>query len=215
MEERNIKVTLDKAKEWYNSSNITLKELALQAFGEQELKYNFKEIKTFEHAVKALGYNKIAIDNILRDISYFSRASAAMFKLNIVRKALNLGQDLHLTKSPKDSYIYYPYNSFITRNSTYYDGNINSNNIEVIGKIKSNGEIYKVMGKSASSSSSEGIGFFNPNFGVGYANAAGFLCCASKEIASHFSQYFGMLITEAKYGDLPDFKIIESKYELL
>lgn len=26
------------------------------------------------------------------------------------------------------------------------------------------------------------------------------------------SKYFGMLITEAKYGDLPDFQIVESKY---
>ena len=37
--------------------------------------------------------------------------------------------------------------------------------------------------------------------------------CATKEIAKHFSKYFGMLITEAKYGDLPDFEIIENKYQ--
>ena len=29
----------------------------------------------------------------------------------------------------------------------------------------------------------------------------------------HFSKYFGMLITEAKFGDLKDFEIIEEKYE--
>ena len=40
----------------------------------------------------------------------------------------------------------------------------------------------------------------------------GFLGCASKEIAQHFGKYFGMLITETKYGDLSDFEIIESKY---
>lgn len=32
MEKRNITVTLDKAKEWFNSGDATLKELALQAF---------------------------------------------------------------------------------------------------------------------------------------------------------------------------------------
>lgn len=37
--------------------------------------------------------------------------------------------------------------------------------------------------------------------------------CASKEIAQHLSKYFGMLITEAKYDDLPDFEIIEEKYK--
>lgn len=36
----------------------------------------------------------------------------------------------------------------------------------------------------------------------------GFLGCASREIAEHFSRYFGTLITEAKYGDLKGFEII-------
>lgn len=31
-------------------------------------------------------------------------------------------------------------------------------------------------------------------------------------IALHFSKYFGMLITEAKYGDMVDFEIVEDKY---
>ena len=44
-------------------------------------------------------------------------------------------------------------------------------------------------------------------FGKADANF-GFLGCASSDIAKHFSKYFGMLITEAKYGDLEDFKII-------
>ena len=48
---------------------------------------------------------------------------------------------------------------------------------------------------------------------MGYANAAiGFMGCASEEIAQHLSRYFGMLITEAKYGDLDGFEIIERKY---
>lgn len=29
-----------------------------------------------------------------------------------------------------------------------------------------------------------------------------------KEIAQHLGKYFGMLITEAKYGDMVDFEII-------
>ena len=54
---------------------------------------------------------------------------------------------------------------------------------------------------------------FGSYAGVDFANAnIGFLGCATKEIAKHFGKYFGMLITEAKFGDLPDFEIIESKY---
>lgn len=37
MEERNIKVNLDKARDWYNSGNSILKALALQAFTKEEL----------------------------------------------------------------------------------------------------------------------------------------------------------------------------------
>ena len=33
-----------------------------------------------------------------------------------------------------------------------------------------------------------------------------------KEIAQHLGKYFGMLITKAKYGDLPDFQITERTY---
>ena len=45
METRNVKVTLEKAREWYKSGNSTLKEIALQAFTEKELKkLTFSEI---------------------------------------------------------------------------------------------------------------------------------------------------------------------------
>lgn len=37
MEERTIKVSLDKAREWYNSDNNALKTLALQVFSKDEL----------------------------------------------------------------------------------------------------------------------------------------------------------------------------------
>lgn len=37
MEERNIKISLTEAREWYNSENETLKALAIQAFSEKEL----------------------------------------------------------------------------------------------------------------------------------------------------------------------------------
>lgn len=38
MEKRNISISLEKAKEWYESGNITLKQLALEAYSEEELK---------------------------------------------------------------------------------------------------------------------------------------------------------------------------------
>ena len=207
--EKNISVTLEKAREWYNSGNATLKDIALQAFDKDELTFNFKTITTFRKSCEALRLNYGDMTCMARKIATFSRASAAMFKLNIIRKALNLGQDLHLTKDPKDSYIYYPYNPFITKSSTYYDSEIISGRMEVIGKIKSEGEEYNVLSGSANNGGLAGLGYFNSNDGVGRTNAGiGFLGCANKEIAQHLGKYFGMLITEAKYGDMVDFEII-------
>ena len=34
---RNVTLTLEKAREWFNSGNAELKEIALQAFTEKEL----------------------------------------------------------------------------------------------------------------------------------------------------------------------------------
>ena len=209
MDTRNVSVTLEKAREWYNSGNATLKEVAFQAFKEEELKQTFKDIKTFHDACDALGVNYENAFYMAESIAKYSRASAAMFKLNIIRKALNLGQDLHLTKDPKGSYIYYPYNPFIHHYSNFYKSEINSGNMIIIGKIKSKGTMYYVLGGCALHGGRAGLGCFSSDGGVGYADAAiGFLGCASEEIAQHLSRHFGMLITIAKYGDMVDFEII-------
>lgn len=165
---------------------------------------------TFKDACEVLGlrYSFSRTDSIIRT---FSRSTSAMYKLNIIRQALNLGCDLSLTRDPKSSYLYYPYNPFMTSSSTYYDSELNSGEMEVIGKIKSEGEEYNILGGKAINGSDggfcsdDGIGFAYTNFG--------FLGCASKEIAKHFGKYFGMLITTAKYADIiKDFEVIESKY---
>lgn len=217
---RNIAITLEKAKEWYNSDNESLKEVVLQAFSKEELDiFDFTKIKTFEDAL--LCFYKFQSDEYYSTIESVCRlrivsmASAAMFQLNIIRKALNLGQDLHLTKDPKDSYIYCPYNIFITKDSIYYKTEINSGKFEIIGKIKSEGKEYYVLGNYAYSDSYPGLGSFISHQGVSAYDGInnGFLGCASRKIAQHFSKYFGMFIMEAKYGDMVDFEIVENKYQ--
>lgn len=81
--------------------------------------------------------------------------------------------------------------------------------MEIIGKIKSNEKIYNILGGDAADNGFNGLGQFFTVEGVGYTGAdGGFFGCATKKIAKHFSKYFGMLITEAKYGDLEDFEIV-------
>ena len=209
--ERNITITLEKAKEWYNSGNTSLKEVALQAFNEKELTaFDFTRIRTFKDACEALDLDYDDIVGTITNIIIFghSKASAAMLKLNIIRKALNLGQDLHLAKDPKSSYIYYPCNPLVTKSSTYYNKELNLGKMKIIGKVKSEGKEYFVFGGDANAGGFAGLGYFDSAYGVGIANASfGFLGCASEEIAKHFGKYFGMLITEAKYGDMVDFEI--------
>lgn len=211
---KKIDLALDEARELYKGGNKTVKEFVLRVFSEKDLKVKrFSEITTFEDAVRTIGMNLNWALRMVEELETASKASAAMFKLNIIRKALNLGQDLHLAKDPEGSYIYYPYNPFVTKSSTYYKSNINSGEMKIIGKIKVEGEEYNVLGGSANYGGYAGFGRFLSHYGAGdaYANV-GFLGCANKEIAKHLGKYFGMIITEAKYGDLADFEIIEDKY---
>lgn len=209
MKKRNVTITLSKAKEWYNSNNTTLKELALQAFNELELKFDFRNIKSLKDACKALDLKYSDVVFTASAVEKFSKASAALFKLSFIRKALNLGQDLHLTKNPDSSYIHYPYVPFMSEDSTFFSKELKSGKMKIIGKIKSDEKIYNVLGGDVIDNGFRGLGQFYET--VGYTGAdGGFFGCATKEIAKHFGLYFGMLITEAKYGDLEDFEIVHS-----
>ena len=202
MEERNITISLTQAKEWFNSGNKQLQELALQVFDRKELTSDFRHIVTFKDACEVLGL-RYSTDSIIRT---FSRSTSAMYKLNIIRQALNLGQELCLTRG---SSFCYPTNPFITENSIHFYEVLKAGKMEVIGKIKSEGIIYKVLSGSAYNGSGSGLASRQSFGGLCNNNCAmGFLGCASREIAEHFGKYFGMLITEAKYGDL-DFEVIE------
>ena len=57
MEKRNITVSLEEARNWYNGENQTLRKLALQAYTEKEL----SEPQNFKEVLKALGIQSINI----------------------------------------------------------------------------------------------------------------------------------------------------------
>lgn len=211
MENKSISLSIDEAKYMYDSNDEVIRNIALKAYSKEQLSFDFTKIKTFEDACKVLGldYHKCLFkaDAIAND----SKAAAAMYKLNIVRKALNVGHDLHLVKNPKNSHIYYPNNFFITKveGSYHYKDELNSGIMKIMGEIRAEGISYYVLNGIAHFDSNDGLGSFRYSTATGYASAdIGFLGCASKEIAEHFGKYFGMLITEAKYGDLVDFEII-------
>ena len=206
-------VILDEARELYNSHNKTLKELALKCFSGNELKLpSFSEIKTFEDAVNVLNLDIYDIYITINRLEKISKASTAMFKLNIIKNALNLNYELYLTRGQKKSYIYCPYNPFITKSSTYYNDKINSGEMEIIGKFKNKSEEYYVL-YGGSTEYDAGLGFYYPCTGIGHPDVdLSIIGCATEEIANHFGKYFGMLISEVKYGDIDNFIITNDIY---
>ena len=208
-------VTIDEAREMYNSGNKTLKDLALKVFSEDELNQStYSEIKTFEDAVTVLGMSIDDENSIVNTLKKRSKAMAAMYKLNIIRKALNLGQNIHLIKSAnEDSLVYCPKNPFIAKGSTYYKNDIEWCRMEIIGRFNNDGIEYFVLNGDPAIGGHSGLAIYDGLSGVGHAKTdCGVLGCASAEIAEHFGKYFGMLITEAKYGDVDDFTITNDKY---
>lgn len=210
---KKIDMTIDEARELYDSDNKVLKNLALKVFSNDELnKSTYSEIKTFENAVNVLNLDIDDVYMAINILEKISKASAAMFKLNIIKNALNLNYELHLTRGQKRSYIYCPYNPFMTKSSTYYNDKINSGEMEIIGKFKNKSEEYYVL-YGGSTEYDAGLGFYYPCTGIGHADIdLSIIGCATEKIANHFGKYFGMLITEVKYGDVDDFTITNDKY---
>lgn len=204
MEDRTISISLEKAREWYNSDNVGLREIALQAFSDSELRYGFSGIKTIKDACDRLNYDYGNVVLMADRIKELSKASAAMFEANIVRKALECDN------GHSDSTIYYPYNPIITEQSVCDNSDVNSGNMSVIGNVRYNGDTLYVLGGRANIGGGVGMTEFDEINGICFCDAnVALFGCRGKEVAEHFGKYFGMLITEAKYGDLYEFDIIK------
>lgn len=184
--ERNVKTSLEKAREWYNSGNELLREVALQAFKEDELiRGPWEHIKSFEDACAAFNLNP--------DVVYliFDNHLQNMYKLKIIKKALN---GIEWKPNLNTGIIYYPWLRY------YPIGNSYDPNWTPIAnfKAKENNKVYTLVG-----------GDYHPytgglsDFGCGYGSIIanhGLLCCKSKEVAEYFGKTFGKLIFDAIYG---------------
>lgn len=183
--ERNVKISLEKAREWYYSGNESLKEIALQAFKESELIVNsWENIETFEDACKVLDINPKIVDLI------FDHHLQNIYKLQIVRKALNADWEPKLN----EGIIYYPLIKYIPK------GNIYKLPWKPIAnfKAKENNKVYTLLGEDYNYYDGGLCGF---GFGNGdVITVLGLLGCKSREIAKYFSTTFGKLIFDALYG---------------
>ena len=197
METRNVTLTLQKAKEFYNSGNDALKEIALQAFTKEELTNpEYTNIKTFEDACKYLGLNmdfvNFALCNMENIEGGFGKHLTAIYKLDIIRKALN-GADW--TPKIAEGNIYYGWVKFYKKSS-----NILSDK-KIIGSFIADRQKYLLVGGFGDCGSCAGFGVFDSGYRWGYLSAdLGLLCCKSAEIAQYMSEQFGKLIFDACYA---------------
>lgn len=197
METRNVTLTLEKAKEFYNSGNAALKEVALQAFTKEELTTpKYTNIKTFEDACKALGLNMDFVDFALCNMKNIEgglgKHLQAIYKLDIIRKALN-GADWN----PKiaEGKIYYGWVRFYKNPSDV------PYNKKIIGNFIADGQKYLLVGGFGTCGYCNGISYFD--FGCGCRSSSanlGLLCCKSAEIAQYMSEQFGKIIFDACYA---------------
>ena len=200
MESRNIALTLEKAREWYNSGSTDLKEIALQAYKEEELEEtDWQNIKTFQDAYRALGISYVrlikqrtAIDKlgITQDLQ---KHLIAVYKLDLIRKALNKGWEPKMTKDG----IYHPYIKIypVGREETKTIGAIDR---KISGTFKVNDATFSLVGgdytcyKYGLSNFDSASGNINANLGL--------LGCKNREIARHMSKYFAKEIFDACYA---------------
>lgn len=151
-----------------------------------------ESIKTIDDAILFLVKNKIG-DDILDSLS---RLPKDLFEWKIaayraVVAAVTYNEQRHLTTGER----WFPTIEFCRPgNLRNCYGNI------VVGRIKSEGEEFDVVGGITPGGAHAGLGYFDSSDGVSRAWTIGFWSVGSKKAALYISKQFGKLLFEVSYG---------------
>lgn len=154
-----------------------------------------ESIKTIEDAVKFLIDNEIYED--LQYILYKIPKASFEWKIAAYRAVvavITYNEQRHLTTGER----WFPTIEFCRPGKLK-----NCCGDIVVGRIKSEGEEFDVVGGSAydGAGASVGLGFFDSDNGVPNVwTAVGFLSVGSKKAAMYISKQFGKLLFEVSYG---------------
>lgn len=197
MESRNIALTLEKAREWYNSGSANLREVALQAYTKDELEIpEWQNIKTFEDACRALRIYDRSVSLHLggsTDTAYY-RHMDAVSKLDIISKALNRYWKPSLVQGS----VYYPYVRIYPAGQEAKEAVSVNKGWKLGESFIADGRWYTLVGGVVSFSCG-GLAGFSSGFGAVLPDL-GLLGCKSEKIAEHMSRYFSKEIFEATYA---------------
>lgn len=187
---RNIQLTLEEARNLYNSGNSDIKSLILTSFTEAELTdEKWRDIKTFEDVCNKLNIDSNYFITIYQENTHILNYNLNnIYKINLIIKALNEGWIPDYTRDR----IYFPLIKFIKCKST---DNIDTKN-QCVFKYKD--RIYIVICNTYASSSGLSSLFedelCNPNTGL--------FGCKSPKIALHMGKYFTKEIFLACYSNI-------------
>lgn len=154
----------------------------------------WKSIKTFDNAYY---YCLDRHNKFIKYLNSYHQSKLNTYEdkvaqLRLIIAALTNNEKLSLTEGN----IWYPAIQFCVPNKK---NNCFGN--KVIGKIKTEGKEYLVVGGSAAYGSTAGLGCVNSYSGCSNADAGVcFIKVSSEEIAKHLSTYFGKLIFNVTYG---------------
>ena len=154
-----------------------------------------ESIKTIDNAILFLVKNKIG-DDILNTLSKLLPNSFEwkIAAYRAVVAAVTYNEQRHLTTGER----WFPTIEFC------HPGKLkNCYGDIVVGRIKSEGEEFDVVGGYASNGASAGLGAFYSPDGVSHAWATvGFRSVGSKKAALYISKQFGKLLFEVSYGGI-------------
>ena len=152
-----------------------------------------ESIKTIEDAAKFLADKRICED-ILDSLSRLPKDSFEwkIAAYRAVVAAVTYNEQRHLTTGER----WFPTIEFCRPGKLK-----NCYGDVVLGRIKSEGEEFDVVGGNADVGANAGLGGFNSAFGVSYSwTSVGFRSVDSKKAALYISKQFGKLLFEVSYG---------------
>ena len=161
---------------------------------------DYKDIKSFAAACEVLGISSVIPIQIQAN-----RQLRAMYKMQIVLKAVNLGHTFNLIRGA----VWYPYVRFIDKSDV--DKRIYSNESRILD-FNYEDRTFTLVGSDAYLGTVDGLGGFDSLFSMGYSYAnVGFFACHSKQIAQHVSKYFAALIFDSCFAKELGFSLSEGE----
>ena len=150
---------------------------------------NYTLIRDFETACEVLG-----ISSFIPTIIQTNRALCAMYKMQIVLKAVNQGHTFNLISGE----VWYPYVRFIDK--SVVDRRIYSEESTILD-FNYEDRTFTLLGGNVHDGAVDGLGCFRSDISLGCSSASfGFFACHDEQRARHISKYFAALIFDCCFA---------------